>query len=114
MRLINRSQLEGELFIYQRSDVADKRRWYCSYKLKGHKRVYVSLGVCTQAEAKKEARQELMKAEDILKDYGEDATCSFGVNAVPAKVHDAGYITCVSPSSDVVKDAMPFAVSLNG
>ena len=49
-----------------------------------------------------------------FKDYGEDATCSFGVNAVPAKVHDAGYITCVSPSSDVVKDAMPFAVSLNG
>jgi integrase len=80
MRLINRSQLEGELFIYQRSDVADKRRWYCSYKLKGHKRVYVNLGVCTQAEAKKEARQELMKAEDILKDYGEDAV--FGKHTV--------------------------------
>jgi hypothetical protein len=47
-------------------------------------------------------------------DYGEETTCSFGVKAVPAKVHDDGYITCVSPQSDVVKVGMPFSISLNG
>ena len=80
MRLINRSQIEGELFIYQRSDVADSRRWCCSYKIKGHKRVYVNLGVCTEAEAKKKARQNLMEAERILTEYGEDAV--FGKQTV--------------------------------
>ena len=47
-------------------------------------------------------------------DFGEDTTCSFGVKSVPAKVHDKGYITCVSPESDVVSRKMPFSVSLNG
>jgi hypothetical protein len=46
-------------------------------------------------------------------DYGEDVTCSFGVKSVPAKVHDKGYITCVSPPSDVIGRRMPFSVSLN-
>jgi len=73
MRLINRQQLEGELFIYQRSDVADSRRWCCSYKVQGHKRIYKNLGVCTQAEAAKLARQGLMQAEETVRTYGEDA-----------------------------------------
>ncbi len=80
MRFINRVQLENELFLYQRSDVADSRRWYCSYKLNDHKRVYEKLGVCTQAEAKKKARQKLLDAENILRDYGEDAV--FGTHTV--------------------------------
>lgn len=80
MRLINRGQLEGELFIYQRSDVADSRRWCCSYKVRGHKRVYVNLGVCTKADADKNARQELMQAEEILRTYGEDA--QFGKHTI--------------------------------
>jgi hypothetical protein len=66
MRFINRSRLAVELFIHQRSDVADSRRWCCSYKVKGYERVYVNRGVCTQAEAKKLARQELMNAEQSL------------------------------------------------
>jgi hypothetical protein len=47
-------------------------------------------------------------------EYGDDTSCSFGTKSVPAKVHDAGYITCVAPSSDVVQRGMPFSVSLNG
>lgn len=47
-------------------------------------------------------------------DFGDDTTCSFGVSSVPAQVHDSGYVTCVSPSSDVVGYAMPFSISLNG
>ena len=47
-------------------------------------------------------------------DFGEDTTCSFGTRSVPATVHSANYITCKSPSSDVVQRAMPFSVSLNG
>jgi hypothetical protein len=42
--------------------------------------VYEKLGVCTQAEAKKKARQKLLDAENILRDYGEDAV--FGTHTV--------------------------------
>ena len=51
---------------------------------------------------------------DNFIDFGEDTTCSFGVKSVPAKIHDKGYLTCVSPESDVVERGMPFAISLNG
>lgn len=47
-------------------------------------------------------------------DFGDDTSCSFGTRAVPAKVHDGGYLTCVAPPSDVVQRGMPFSVSLNG
>lgn len=47
-------------------------------------------------------------------DFGDDSSCSFGVKSVPAKVLGPGYMTCVSPGSDVVGRGMPFSVSLNG
>ena len=51
---------------------------------------------------------------DNFVDFGEDTRCAFGTKSVKAKVHDAGYITCEAPASDVVSRAMPFGVSLNG
>lgn len=47
-------------------------------------------------------------------DFDGEATCSFGVKAVPAKVINDGYMTCVSPGSDVVGRGQPFSISLNG
>lgn len=47
-------------------------------------------------------------------DFGDESVCSFGVKSVKAIVNNEGYITCVSPASDVVNTAMPFAVSMNG
>lgn len=47
-------------------------------------------------------------------DFGENTSCSFGTRSVTAEVHSGGYITCKSPSSDVVQREMPFSVSLNG
>lgn len=46
-------------------------------------------------------------------DFNGEPTCSFGVKSVPARVVNEGYMTCVSPSSDVVNRPMPFAISLN-
>lgn len=51
---------------------------------------------------------------DHFFDFGDDSSCSFGVKSVPAKVMNEGYITCVSPGSDVVGRGMPFSISLNG
>jgi hypothetical protein len=49
-----------------------------------------------------------------FQEFADDAVCSFGVKSVRAKVLDNGYITCVSPSSDVVGRGMPFSIALNG
>lgn len=47
-------------------------------------------------------------------DFGDESVCSFGVKSSKANVNNEGYITCVSPPSDVVNTAMPFAVAMNG
>lgn len=51
---------------------------------------------------------------DNFVNYGEQVTCSFGTKSVKASVHNANYITCSSPPSDVVQRGMPFGVALNG
>ena len=73
MRYVNRRDLEGELFIFQREDVVRADRWYVSYKLKGYKRIYKALGVVSEEQATKLARQELMQSEKTLAEYGDAA-----------------------------------------
>jgi hypothetical protein len=70
----------GQLYIYLRDDVAQENRWYCSYKLKGVKRVFKSLGIYSEAEASKKARLELFEAEKRLDLYG--ANIAFSKNTV--------------------------------
>jgi integrase len=70
----------GQLFIYLRDDVGHTQRWYVSYKLKGVKRIYKSLGIMSEVEASKKARRELANAEDRLELYG--ANTAFSKNTV--------------------------------
>ena len=70
----------GQLYIYLRDDVAQENRWYCSYKLKGVKRVFKSLGIMSEAQASKEARKELYEAEKRLDMYG--ANIAFSKNTI--------------------------------
>ncbi|MFP6654636.1 MAG: hypothetical protein VCB25_03340, partial [Myxococcota bacterium] len=71
---------QGQLFIYLRDDVGHDKRWYCSYKLKGIKRIYKSLGIMSEVEASKLARRELADAEKRLELYG--ANTAFSKNTV--------------------------------
>jgi len=71
VRYVNRRDLEGELFIFQRDDVANVDRWYASYKLSGYKRIYKALGVISNEQAAKLARRELMQAEQALEEFGD-------------------------------------------
>lgn len=73
MKQRNRIVLEGELYIFQRGDVRNSQRWYCSYKLHGIERIYRSLGVVSQERASKLARRELDQAETNLDLYGPSA-----------------------------------------
>ncbi len=73
MQQRNRIALERELYIFQRSDVRNQDRWYCSFKLTGVKRVYKTLGVMTQERAATLARRELSLAEAQLENYGASA-----------------------------------------
>jgi len=70
----------GQLYIYLRDDVSSSNRWYCSYKLKGVKRVFKSLGIMAEAEASKLARRELAEAEKRLDLYG--ANIAFSKNTI--------------------------------
>lgn len=73
MKYVNRKNLEGELFIFQRDDIVNVDRWYVSYKLNGYKRVYKALGVISEEQAAKLARRELMQAEQTLEEFGDAA-----------------------------------------
>ena len=73
MQQRNRIALEKELYIFQRSDVQNRDRWYCSFKLTGVKRVFKTLGVVSQEQAAKKARKELSLAEEQLDNYGASA-----------------------------------------
>ena len=71
MRLINREDIENDLFIYQRADVRDQRRWYCSYKFNNQPRQYVKLGVCSSRnEAEERARLEYDDAVSYINGIG--------------------------------------------
>jgi integrase len=72
--------LETELYIFQRADVKNAERWFCSYKLNGIKRIYKALGVMSQESAAKLARRELTSAEEKFELYG--ATAVLGKNKI--------------------------------
>jgi integrase len=66
----------GQLYIYTRDDIKLETRWYCSFKVKGAKRVFKSLGIMSEAEASKEARKVFYDAEKRLKQYGSNIALS--------------------------------------
>jgi len=70
MQVSKRVDLEEELYIFQRADIKNTDRWYCSFKLKGVKRINKALGVMSEEKAAKEARRELQFAEEQIRDYG--------------------------------------------
>jgi hypothetical protein len=45
--------------------------------------------------------------------FDENLKCNFGSKSVTAHFINSNYITCRSPSSDVVDKPIPFTVSLN-
>ena len=80
MQMSKRIALEDELYIYQRADVKHPNRWYCSFKLKGVKRINKSLGVMSQGSAAKLARRALADAETQLDLHG--TTALLGRNTI--------------------------------
>ena len=70
----NRQNLQGDqLFIYQNSHVENNERWSVSYKLNGYKRVFKSLGIVSESDARKVALREFVNAEQTLEEFGEAA-----------------------------------------
>jgi hypothetical protein len=45
--------------------------------------------------------------------FDENTRCNFGSKSVVAHFINSGYITCISPFSDVVEKPIPFSISLN-
>lgn len=45
--------------------------------------------------------------------FDDNTRCNFGSVSVKAHYVDSGYMTCISPFSDVVEKQIPFSVSLN-
>ena len=45
--------------------------------------------------------------------FDENTRCNFGSKSVIAHYVNPGYITCISPFSDVVQKPIPFSISLN-
>ena len=80
MQMSKKIALEDELYIYQRADVKHPNRWYCSFKLKGVKRINKSLGVMSQESAAKLARRALADAETQLDSHG--TTALLGRNTI--------------------------------
>ena len=70
VKQINRQQVELGAYIFQRPERKNPNLWYAGLKMKGIPRQYITLGEMTQETAVKTARQELLKAETAIREFG--------------------------------------------